>query len=64
MITDRRRHLKKYINSVVERINAGDLDSLMTLYEPLVCFASQPGELANSPDSIQGCQRGHIVTIE
>ena len=59
----RRKHLKKY-NSVVERINAGDLDSLMTLYEPLACFASQPGEPANSPDSIQGCQRGHIVTIE
>ncbi len=23
----------------------------MTLYEPLACFASQPGELANSPDT-------------
>ncbi|HEX7817858.1 MAG TPA: hypothetical protein VF419_00635, partial [Nitrososphaeraceae archaeon] len=29
------------------------LDSLMTLYEPLACFASQPGQLAETPDGIR-----------
>jgi ketosteroid isomerase-like protein len=51
---------EEVLNSVVEGINAGDLDSLMTLYEPLACFASQPGELAKSPDGIQESLRGFI----
>ncbi|MGA8844789.1 MAG: nuclear transport factor 2 family protein [Nitrososphaeraceae archaeon] len=48
------------LNSVTEGINAGDLDSLMTLYEPLACFASQPGQLAKSPDGIRESLRGFI----
>jgi len=39
------------LNSVVEGINTGDLDSLMTLYEADACFASQSGQLAKSPES-------------
>ena len=41
------------LNSVVEGINTGDLDSLMTLYEADACFASQPGQLAKSPESVR-----------
>ncbi|MFZ0696178.1 MAG: nuclear transport factor 2 family protein [Nitrososphaeraceae archaeon] len=41
------------LNSVVEGINAGDLDSLMMLYEANACFASQPGQLAKSPESVR-----------
>jgi hypothetical protein len=33
------------LNSVVEGINAGDLDFLMTFYEADACFASKPGQL-------------------
>ena len=33
---------EEVLNSVTEGINADDLDSLMSLYEPLTCFASQP----------------------
>ena len=51
---------EEVLNSIVEGINAGDLDSLMTLYEPLACFASQPGDLAKSPDNIRGSLRGFI----
>ena len=40
------------LNSVVEGINAGDTDSLMMLYEANACFASQPGRLAKSPESV------------
>ena len=48
---------EEVLNSVTEGINARDLDSLMTLYEPLACFASQPGQLAKSPDGICQCLR-------
>jgi ketosteroid isomerase-like protein len=48
------------VNSVVEGINAGDLDSLMTLYEADACFASQPGQLAKSPESVRQSLRSFI----
>ena len=51
---------EEVLNSVTEGINAGDLDSLMTLYEPLACFASQPGQLAKSPAGIRESLRGFI----
>jgi uncharacterized protein (TIGR02246 family) len=44
---------EEVLNSVTEGINAGDLDSLMTLYEPDACFATQPGQLAKSPETIR-----------
>lgn len=49
---------EEVLNSIVEGINAGDLDSLMKLYEPDACFASRPGELAKSPDAIRESLRG------
>jgi ketosteroid isomerase-like protein len=51
---------EEVLNSVTEGINAPDLDSLMTLYEPLACFASQPGQLAKSPDGIRQSLRNFI----
>ena len=51
---------EEVLNSVTEGINAGDLDSLVTLYEPFACFASQPGQLAKSPDGIRESLRGFI----
>ena len=51
---------EEVLNSVVEGINAGDLDSLMTLYEAGACFASQPGQLANSPESVRQSLRSFI----
>ena len=44
---------EEVLNSIVKGINAGDLDSLMTLYEADACFASQPGQLAKSPETIR-----------
>jgi uncharacterized protein (TIGR02246 family) len=49
---------EEVLNSVVEGINAGDLDSLMTLYETDACFATQPGQLAKSPETIRQSLRG------
>ena len=51
---------EEVLNSVTEGINARDLDSLMTLYEPLACFASQPGQLAKSADGIRQSLRNFI----
>ena len=45
---------------MAEGINAGDLDSLITLYEPLACFASQPGQLAKNPGGIRQSLRSFI----
>jgi hypothetical protein len=36
------------------------LDSLMTLYEADACFASQPGQLAKSPESVRQSLRSFI----
>jgi ketosteroid isomerase-like protein len=44
---------EEVLNSITEGINARDLDSLMTLYEPLACFASQPGQLVKGPDGVR-----------
>ena len=48
------------LNSVAEGINTGDLDSLMTLYEADACFASQPGQLAKSPESVRQSLRNFV----
>jgi hypothetical protein len=48
------------LNSVAEGINTGNLDSLMTLYEADACFASQPGQLAKSPESVRQSLRSFI----
>jgi ketosteroid isomerase-like protein len=51
---------EEVLNSVTEGINSGNLDSLMTLYEPLACFAFQPGELAKTPEGIRESLRSFI----
>jgi uncharacterized protein (TIGR02246 family) len=49
---------EEVLNSVVEGINTGDLDSLMMLYETDACFAIQPGQLAKSAETIHQSLRG------
>ena len=51
---------EEVLNSVTESINNRDLDTLMTLYEPVACFAPQPRLLAESPESIRECLRSFI----
>jgi uncharacterized protein (TIGR02246 family) len=36
------------LQSIVDGINTGDLDALMTLYEPDAVFATEPGKQINS----------------
>jgi uncharacterized protein (TIGR02246 family) len=51
---------EEVLNSVVEGINTGNLDSLMMLYETDACFASQPGQLAIGPENIRQSLRSFI----
>ena len=51
---------EEVLNAVVRGINTGDLDSLMTLYESDACFASLPGQLAKSQESIRQSLRNFI----
>ena len=41
------------LQAIVNGINAGDLGSLMTLYEPDAVFAPQPGKLASGLPGIR-----------
>jgi uncharacterized protein (TIGR02246 family) len=51
---------EEVLNSAVEGINTGNLDSLMKLYETDACFTSQPGQLAKNPESIRQSLRSFI----
>ena len=51
---------EEVLNSVVEGINTGNLDSLMNLYETDACFASQSVQFAKSPETIRQSLRSFI----
>ena len=41
------------LESIVDGINTGDLDALLTLYEPEAAFARQPGNLARGLSGVR-----------
>ena len=51
---------EQVLASVVEGINTGNLEALMTLYEPDAAFASQPGSLAHG---LAGVRQGLAAFI-
>ena len=51
---------EEVLKSIVEGINTGNLDALMTLYEPNAAFAAQPGKLAHSLAGIRESLNGFI----
>ena len=52
---------KQLLESIVDGINSGNLDGLLTLYEDQAAFAVQPGTLAHGPDGIRGALAGFIA---
>jgi uncharacterized protein (TIGR02246 family) len=56
-----RRTPEEVLASVVRGINAGNLDVLMTLYEPQAAFATQPGHLAHGLQGIRAGLAGFIA---
>ena len=43
---------EQVLESIVDGINSGDLDSLMSLYESEAAFATQPGSLAHGSPAV------------
>ena len=48
------------LRSIAEYINAGNLDSLMILYESDACFASQPGRFIKGREGIRQSMQGFV----
>ena len=44
---------EQVLKSVVDGINSGNIDALMSLYEPEAAFASQPGSLVHGPAGVR-----------
>jgi ketosteroid isomerase-like protein len=51
---------EKVLESIVEGINSGNLDSLMPLYESEAAFATQPGSLAHGSPGVREALTGFI----
>ena len=52
---------EEILKSIVEGINTGNLDALMTLYEPEAAFATQPGSLAHGLPGVREALAGFIA---
>jgi uncharacterized protein (TIGR02246 family) len=44
---------EQLLQSIVDGINTGNIEALMSLYEPDAAFAAQPGSLAHGPAGIR-----------
>ena len=51
---------EQVLESIVDGINKGNLDALMTLYEPEAAFATQPGSLAQGLSGVREALSGFI----
>ena len=51
---------EQVLESIVEGINTGNIDSLMPLYEPDAAFATQPGSLAHGSPGVREALAGFI----
>ena len=52
---------EQVLKAIVDGINTGDLDALMTLYEPEAAFATQPGSLAHGLAGVREGLAGFIA---
>ena len=51
---------EQVLQSIVDGINAGNLDALMPLYGPEAAFATQPGSLADGLPGVRGALASFI----
>jgi uncharacterized protein (TIGR02246 family) len=51
---------EQVLETIVEGINAGDLDMLLPLYESEAAFATQPGSLAHGAPGVREALSGFI----
>jgi uncharacterized protein (TIGR02246 family) len=52
---------EELLKSIVDGINTGDLDALMTLYEAEAAFAGQPGNLSHGLSGVRESLAGFIA---
>ena len=52
---------EQVLQSIVDGINTGNLDALMTLYEPEAAFATQPGSLTHGLPGIREALGGFVA---
>ena len=52
---------EQLLESIVDGINSGNLEGLLTLYEDQAAFAAQPGTLAHGLEGIGGALAGFIA---
>jgi len=52
---------EEVLKSIVEGINTGNLDALVSLYEPNAAFAAQPGNLAHGVAGVREALTGFIA---
>jgi hypothetical protein len=58
-----RRTPEQVLKSIVDGINSGNLDSLMSLYEPGAAFATQPGSLSHGLPGVRQALAGFVAMI-
>ena len=51
---------EQVLDTIVEGINTGNLETLMPLYESEAAFATQPGSLAHGESGVRGALGGFI----
>jgi uncharacterized protein (TIGR02246 family) len=56
-----RRTPEQVLKSIVDGINSGNLDSLMSLYEPGAAFATQPGSLSHGLPGVRQALAGFVA---
>ena len=61
MTADGRSTPQQVLNSIVHGINTGNLDSLITLYEPGAVFATQPGDLSHGLPGVRQALAGFVA---
>ncbi len=52
---------EQILKSIVDGINTGNIDALMSLYEPEAAFAAQPGSLAHGPAGVRASLAAFIA---
>jgi len=52
---------EQVLESIVDGINTGNIDALMSLYEPEAAFATQPGSLSHGLPGVRDALAGFIA---
>src|ERR1700752_919333 len=60
-VVDGRGKPEQVLQSIVDGINTGNLDTLIPLYEPQAAFATQPGNLSHGLPGVRQALAGFVA---